>query len=215
MDTTTLAITLSANADSLKGLLPLLQHGAEVTVDAGLTVSSLLTEHYSIDPLYVKHFISTIFLDGKPVDDPGSAALRDGATLALSGAMPGLVGAVLRSGSVFGSFRHSITHHDDGTDGGAGRVTLRIKLFNRIMRETGAAFLYRGITIPRELLAYHLAGMDESFWEGIKAAHADGRPLEPGALREMIGRPAEGSVFLRASAEGISGAASPAGENPP
>jgi len=215
MDTTTLAITLSASEDSLKGLLPLLQHGVEVAVDPGLTVSSLLTEHYSIDSLYAKHFISTIFLDGKPVDDPGSATLRDGATLALSGAMPGLVGAVLRSGSVLGSFRHSITHHDDGADGGAGRVTLRVKLFNRVMRETGAAFLFRGITLPRALLADHLAGMDESFWKGIISADADGTPLEPDALREMVLRPEAEKVFLRASAEGVSGYPSPPGKTPP
>ena len=34
-------------------------------------------------------------LDGKPVDDIGSSFLHDGSTLALSAAMPGLVGATL------------------------------------------------------------------------------------------------------------------------
>lgn len=192
-------ITLSANGKSLEGLLPLLQYGVEINVDAGLTVATLLTGFYGIDPRYVERFISTIFLDGKPVDDPAAALLREGAVLALSGAMPGLVGAVLRSGSILGSFRHSITHHDSGGENVAGKVTLTVKLFNRVMREAGAAFLSKGILLPAALLAGHLRGMDELFWQGISSGEVGGNPYTGKDLRDAVSRLTEGKIHLSVS----------------
>ena len=53
-------------------------------------------------------------LDGKPVDDIGAALVQDGSTLALSAAMPGLVGATLRRGGAYSSFRSAITYHETG-----------------------------------------------------------------------------------------------------
>jgi len=44
-----------------------------------------------LDEDYVTQRISTIFLDGKPVDDIDTLLVRDGAVLSLSAAMPGLV----------------------------------------------------------------------------------------------------------------------------
>jgi len=57
----------------------------------------------------VKEKISTIFLDGKAVDSPETALLREGSTLALSSAMPGLAGAILRRDGPYASLRSSIT----------------------------------------------------------------------------------------------------------
>ena len=71
--------------------------------------------------------------------------VKDGATLALSGAMPGLIGATMRRGGVLASFRSGISYDPRGNtrSGGNGRITL--KLFNLLIDELGPRFLSRGI----------------------------------------------------------------------
>lgn len=47
---------------------------------------------------YVEERIQTLLLNGLAVDDPDTAVLESGARLALSAAMPGVLGATLRRG---------------------------------------------------------------------------------------------------------------------
>ncbi len=89
--------------------LPTLQSGFKVLVETGCSLNQLFNDQLGLDPGYVEDRIKTVFLDGSPVDDFDTAVIRDGITLALSAAMPGLVGAVLRKGGVLASFRHSIS----------------------------------------------------------------------------------------------------------
>jgi hypothetical protein len=65
-------------------------------VRAGYTVREVLCGHLGVDPNFLERHIQTIFHDGKAVDDLDSEAVKDGSTLALSAAMPGLAGAILR-----------------------------------------------------------------------------------------------------------------------
>jgi len=62
----------------------------------GCNLKDLLCGRFQLDEPYVERRITTIFLDGKPVDAIGSARTREGATPALSTAMPGLAEAFLR-----------------------------------------------------------------------------------------------------------------------
>jgi hypothetical protein len=71
----------------------------------------------------------------------------DGDALALSAAMPGLVGAVMRKGGVLASFRHSISAQTDAECKTVDLGTVTIKLFNLLVKELGAGFLARGIWI--------------------------------------------------------------------
>ena len=67
----------------------------------------------------------------KVVDDVNTALLQDGCTVALSAAMPGLVGATFRTGGLLAAFRSDITHQEEGVPTethGVGMV--KIKLFN-------------------------------------------------------------------------------------
>lgn len=138
---------------SLPAFRTLFQQGVGVTIQAGTSLEDLLCCQWQIDRDYVMNRISTLFLDGKPVDDLPAAVVRDGATLALSGAMPGLIGATMRRGGVLASFRSGITYcpTSDASHSGSGRVTL--KLFNLLIDELGPGFLARGIWIPRRRLA--------------------------------------------------------------
>jgi hypothetical protein len=125
-----------------------------VTVETGTSLEDLLCRQWEIDRDYVMGRISTLFLDGKPVDDLPASIVKDGATLALSGAMPGLIGATMRRGGVLASFRSGISYDPRGAArmGGSGRITL--KLFNLLIDELGPRFLSRGIwTTPSRLKA--------------------------------------------------------------
>lgn len=105
------------------------------------SVEAFLCDRLQVDPAYVDERISTIFLDGQPVDDIKTAVIRDGSVLALSGAMPGLVGAVMRRGSFYASFRDSITRRSENGKNGAVMGTVRVKLFNMVLKELGPHLL--------------------------------------------------------------------------
>jgi len=134
-----------------KGKVPeffsFLQSGFFVTdVKVGCSVSAFLTGQLGISPEYIRDHISTLFLDGKPVDDLDSAIIRHGSRLALSSALPGLVGATLRQGSVFASFRNSITYKESGIRAG-GEGVIHLKLFNVVMENLGPSLLSKGILV--------------------------------------------------------------------
>lgn len=172
----------------------ILQGGFRVRAEVGCSIGEFLHGQYGISREYIAERIRTVLLDGEPVDDVDSATLRDGSTLALSGAMPGLVGAVMRSGSRYASFRQSITHRESAdTDGGEG--VIRVKLFNFVMAELGADFLRRGIYVNTDELRDFLSEREDDFWKGCRKILLNRKPLEPDLLRE--GRLLSGKeVFL-------------------
>jgi len=141
-----------APAETLPRFRTLFQQGVGVSIQTGTSLEDLLCCQWQISRDYVMGRISTLFLDSKPVDDLPSAVVHDGATLALSGAMPGLIGATMRRGGVLASFRTGITYCEpSGSDkGGRGRITL--KLFNLLIDELGPQFLARGIWVSHSRL---------------------------------------------------------------
>ena len=173
-----------------------LQQGFRVKVQTGCTVKSLLCEQLGLDSEYIERRIKTLFLDGKPVDDVNSAIVRDGSTLALSAAMPGLVGAVLRRGGFYASMRSTISHREE-TDAERlqenGMVSL--KLFNILLKEIGPAFLKKGIWIHGKDLQNFIEGKSDDFWAGCKKAILDDKEWDLKTLPE-IKWPAK-DVFLR------------------
>jgi hypothetical protein len=161
----------------------LLQKGFMVTMRPGLSVGKFLRQH--LPPEYIARRISTVFLDGKPVDDIDGAILRDGSTLALSGAMPGLVGAVMRRGGYYSSFRDSITyckqeetHRTDPEEG-----MIRLKLFNLVMKDLGPVFLEIGVYLETELFIGFLE-QQRKLIGFCRQALLDRTPVEPARLYE-------------------------------
>ena len=92
-------------------VLPAAPAGGEDQAPRRLQCRCLLREEIGAGPATIEK-IQSIMLDGKPVDDIGSAMIHDGSVLALSAAMPGLVGATLRRGGAYASFRSAITYHE-------------------------------------------------------------------------------------------------------
>jgi len=110
---------------------PLLQQGVRLRVQVGCSIMNLLTEQFGIDGDYIVERITTLFLDGKAVDKPENSYIKDGSTVALSSAMPGLVGATMRRGGHLAAMRGAITYNDClQAESGLGCV--KIKLFNMV-----------------------------------------------------------------------------------
>jgi hypothetical protein len=137
---------------------PLLQRGVALRT-ASRSAWSLLTDDLGVDPAYVRERITTIFLDGQVVDDLARAPLRDGSLLALSAAMPGLVGATLRRGGYYAAMRAAITRSAErAAEAGPGGILVRVKLFNLLIAELGPVLLARGVVLSRGDAASLLPG---------------------------------------------------------
>lgn len=122
--------------------LQLLQQGIILRRQVGCSLRSFLLEQLRLSPQFIEEDIQTIFLDGKPVDDLDTAWVKDGCTLALSAAMPGLVGATMRRGGFYASLRAQISHGPDAQNASAatqGCVT--VKFFNNVAHLLGKQFL--------------------------------------------------------------------------
>ncbi len=142
------ALTIVLNPKRVAVMYPLLQQGFQVAARVGCDIRSLLCDQFGLIPAYLSDRINTIFLNGKPVDDDATAVVEDGATLALSAAMPGLVGATFRKAGCLAAFRGSITYQkNDHAPAACRDGIVTIKLFNLLVEEIGPLFLERGIWI--------------------------------------------------------------------
>lgn len=145
------SLVLKLDDASMSSFVPLLQKGFQLRVQVGRSMKHLLCEQCSVNPEYLAERIQTIFLDGKVVDNVDTTTVKNGVIVALSAAMPGLAGAMLRTGGLLAAFRDGLTHEEDSTTDtsyGAGMVT--IKLFNLLVRELGPVFLKQGIWMTKE-----------------------------------------------------------------
>ena len=142
-------LRLKSSRKLLQKLVPLLVAGVWVEGRMGCSIRELLCRQVGVDSDYLDNVIQTVFLDGKPVDDVDSTFVEPGSTLALSAAMPGLVGATLRKGGLLAGFRHGISH-ENSRNGvserqNSGRIT--VKLFNLVTKELGPLLLGRGVIL--------------------------------------------------------------------
>jgi len=185
MAATVRSIEVELVPDLLRIFFPLFQEGVDVEVEVGVTVRELLIEQFGISADYIAGRISTLFLNSKAVDDAAKAIIHDGSVLALSGAMPGLVGATMRSGGYFAAMRGAMTYQNEsrGTDSGSPYGRIRIKLFNLLLEELAPRFLLRGILISWPRLREFILDLPENF--RLSRCQLDGRPIAAdGLLKE-------------------------------
>jgi len=124
----------------------LFQSGVLLKVQVGASIKNLLCEQLSLDKTYVDKRITTIFLNSQPVDDINKAIIKNNDTLALSSAMPGLIGATLRRGSHLAPLRDTITFKEyRNNDDIQVYGLIHLKLFNLILQEVGPLLLQRGV----------------------------------------------------------------------
>jgi hypothetical protein len=162
-------------------------------------VKSVLCEQLGLRLEYVEERIKTLLLDGKPVDDINSAILRHGSTLALSAAMPGLAGAVLRRGGYYASMRSTISHREETESERPQDGTVSLKLFNILLREIGPTFLQKGIWIQGKDLQDFMNKQPDDFWAGCKKASLNGKEVD---VKQLLGLSwMDSQVLLRLRAD--------------
>jgi hypothetical protein len=154
-----------------------------------MSVEDFLNRQLGIPSDYLKERVQTVFLDGRALDDFSAALVTDGATIALSAAMPGLAGAVLRRGGFYGAMRRSITHDTRAAWPADEAVTATVKLFNLVAREIGPGLLQKGVRLQASALADLLSRLGRAGAAKILAARVGSRPVSPEALADALGTP--------------------------
>ncbi len=159
-------ITMKPTEEQISRLSTLMQKGCYVKVECGKTMRDILCRQFGISPEYVRVDIKVMFLDYSPVDDIDTAVIKDGATLALSAAMPGLVGAAMRKDGL-SWMRSSITYHEDENKLQEQPGLIQLKLFNQVMADLGESFLKRGVYIKSRYLLGFLKRFTPEFWQEV------------------------------------------------
>ena len=191
---------MTLGTDKIPQLFQLLQQGLMVRVQAGCSVRAMLCQQLGLSPEFVEERIKTIFLDGKPVDDIDSTIIKEGSTLALSAALPGLAGATLRRGGAFASLRSQITHPKDVASVAQQEGFVILKLFNLVMEELGPSLLEHGVFIKKEIIKDFLRNLPGDFWAGGQAPKVDGEEIEVDELIQMNWAENEDPVLIRVQA---------------
>jgi len=172
----------------------LLQQGVKIRRRTGCSVNVFLREEMGVAPEIMER-IQSIMLDGRPVDDITTALVHDGSTLALSAAMPGLVGATLRRGGAYSSLRGAITYHETGGACAPVEGWVGIKIFNLLMAALGPDILGRGVLVRSSDLFGLLAERAEELGKGCSAA-IDGKPVDIGKITQSAALAGKDEVFL-------------------
>lgn len=129
-----------------------LQDGFYVKAMSGTAILPFLTEYCNIPESYIAEKIKTIFHNGNPVDDIKTVKLYEGSVLAVSGAMPGIVGAMMRIGSPYAPMRESITEKGNEKKNAGESIYIKLKLFNSILKDHGERFAGEGVIFDKEII---------------------------------------------------------------
>jgi hypothetical protein len=160
----------------------LLQQGVKIRRRIGCSVEVFLRQEIKAAPETIEK-IQSIMLEGKPVDDIASSLVHDNATLALSAAMPGLVGATLRRGGAYSSLRSAITYHETEKPCTTGEGWVTVKIFNLLMAELGPDLLRTGVLLRSSDLLEFLRERAKDFNQGCSAT-VDKKPIDIALLSD-------------------------------
>jgi hypothetical protein len=188
-------LRLVVGKDLVPSFYRLMAQGFTVDARGGCTIKELLCRQFGIPEPYLEKRIQTIFLDGKAVDNVSAAIVRDGSTLALSAAMPGLVGAMLRKGGYYSVMRDQISHPIEGITNNGRTGKLKLKLFNLTAKEIGPFFLVRGIWVSGTDLENILSDYRHDFRTGCRLAELNNEKLSMEKLFQINWR--KKAVLLR------------------
>jgi hypothetical protein len=164
--------------------IQLLQRGVKVKGRVGSTVLSFLCDDLGVSSEYVDKRIQTLFLNGKAIDNPDTALLKEDSTLALSAAMPGLLGATLRKGSYYAKMRSEISYQEQNTGVSVHEGFVLLKLFNLLPAEMGPAILARGIWLKGEELNRFLKELSDEMMNMGRRVELDGQVIGLSDLEE-------------------------------
>jgi hypothetical protein len=146
-------VSLRVKSSRIGLFFELLSTGIIVITQTGVSIRDFLCRILVINPVYVDTRIQTIFLNGRAVDDIDEATLADGSVLALSGAMPGLAGAVFRKGGAYASFRSNVSSAHKNMSESSSEGFVLLKLFNQAAADLGPLFFKKGVRVSGDTLS--------------------------------------------------------------
>lgn len=162
--------------------MPVLQKGFYISSSEGRSVYSFLTNDCGISDTYITDKIKTILIDGGPVDDIFNTEIKNMGVCALSGAMPGIVGAMMRIGSPYAAMRESITVKPVKSSESGKKIIVELKLFNAVLADLGLDFLGKGIIIDRERAADLLKKKENDSYSDCREIVFNGSPVNRGSI---------------------------------
>lgn len=192
-------VRLEIEARLISSFLKLIEQGFKLKVKTGLTIRELLCGQFGVSGEYFDNRIQTIFLNGKAVDNVDAAGIEDNSRLALSAAMPGLVGATFRKGGRYAPLRGTISYSKEKKSivRGEGKITL--KLFNMIARELGPVFLRKGVIIDGNAFQNFVSDNLEDLKAACSSIHLNNAKISVTRLKEL--KWADREVFLQVISE--------------
>ena len=194
-------LSLLVNPNLVPIFFQLLGQGFCVEIQTGATVKDLLCKQLGIHKDYLSQRIQTIFLNAKVVDDIDTAIVAKEATLALSGAMPGLVGAILRSDGYYAAMRNQLSHVENQPSSRAQSAKITLKLMNIVAKELGPVFLQQGIWLKGQTLLEFIARRTDDLKGGCMACELDRQSIEFTSLQRIDWR--DGMVLLQVSSDAL------------
>ena len=192
-------LNLIVKAHLIHRFIYLLEQGFKLKVQTGLSIKELLCVHLGISDDYLDNRIQTLFIDGKPVDDVDSAWVFDGARIALSAAMPGLVGATFRKGGQYASFRGTISYSDAKNSRVKGNGKIMLKFFNMVAKELGPNFLQKGIILEGKRLHDFLLRNADDLKADCNSMYLNDAEIDVARLKEMTWEDQE--IFLQVASK--------------
>jgi hypothetical protein len=194
MTSFTQKIQVSIEKDHFSAFFALLSYGFKIDVQTGGSLLDLLIHQIGINESYLNEKVQTVFLNGKVVDDFYAEIVRDDSVIALSAAMPGLVGAVFRKGGILSSMRseHTSSMASVVIKKLKGQVTL--KLFNHIASGLGGDFFKKGICVKGKYFLRYVTSKQSLLKTVCRQLIIDGKQYEIGNLLSLL-QP-EADIFL-------------------
>ncbi|MCX7914241.1 MAG: hypothetical protein N2511_06625 [Thermodesulfovibrionales bacterium] len=156
-----LCIQIEVSDDTFKLFSGILQRGFHFkTKNIGNNLYAFLKSELELDDEYIEKRIKIVFLDGKPIDNLYLVTIKESSTIALSAAMPGLAGAILRQNSPFYFMREGISYKDISfCKSKTGYILL--KLFNQIIDDIGRNILKKGVVLDKLTFMKLLKDLDQ------------------------------------------------------
>jgi len=164
----------------------ILQGGFTVKCPKGMSIKAFLLDLMGLDEQYIAEKINTIFLDGKCVDDINAAFIKDQAILALSSAMPGLAGAIMKRDGPLKTMREGITYKKEEIYPANSWCECSVKLFNLLIEDLGDVFLRFGIYIKAREDSGLLMMRPLDVWQKHTMITINGKRINPETLIECL-----------------------------
>ena len=172
----------------LARLVTFLQSGFFLTTQNGTPFLSVLLSLPGFTNDYIRSDIGTLFLNGDAIDDFDLPLTGTTATIALSSAMPGLCGTILKKGSPHAALRKTRVAAPAVSSG--AEVLVQIKLFNTIALERGPELIKHGVRIRAADLVSFLS-LRPSLLQAMHALSLDGKTISPEQLPDTLAPHAE------------------------